>query len=64
MKGYWVVNAKNPYHYEVNDVELTFKDADSIVYYRKGKAYDTGLENGKFTIRLGTGEGIFVIPHK
>ncbi len=63
VKSYWVVNAKNPYHYEVNDVELTFHDCDRVVYYRKGKEYDAALNCGKFTIRLGTGEGIFVIPY-
>lgn len=63
VKGYWVVNAKNPYHYEVNDVQLSFRDYDRVVYYRKGKEYDATLDCGKFTIRLGTGEGIFVIPY-
>ena len=63
-EGYWIVNAKNPYHYEVNDVELVFEGAERLLYYRKGKEQDVPLENGRFQIRLGTGEGIFAIPYR
>lgn len=62
-KGYWIVNAQNPYRYEVNDVALTFEDAKNILYYRKGREYEAVLEDGHFRIRLGVGEGIFVIPY-
>ena len=64
VEGYWIVNAKNPYHYEVNDVELVFEGTKRLVYYRKGKEKDVPLKNGRFQIRLGTGEGIFVIPYQ
>jgi len=62
--GYWLVNAHNPYFYEWSTVEATFADADRVVYYRAGKEYDRPLENGVFRIRLGAGEGVFVIPYK
>lgn len=62
-EGYWIVNAQNPYRYEINDVEVTFEGAQRAVYYRKGKEFDVSLEDGKFSIRLSVGEGIFVIPY-
>ncbi len=63
--AYWVVNAHNPYYYEWNEVEFTCKGATHIQYYRAGKEYNTALnEDGSFRIRLGAGEGIFVIPYK
>ena len=38
--------------------------ATHILYYRAGREYKAKLdENGKFTIRLGAGEGIFIIPY-
>lgn len=63
-KGYWIVNAQNPYYFEMNDVKTRFKGADRIVYYRKGREYDIPLEEETFSVRLGVGEGIFVIPYK
>lgn len=63
-EGYWIVNAENPFHDQINDVEVDFEGATRAIYYRKGKEYDTALTDGKFKIRLGVGEGIFVIPYK
>lgn len=63
--GYWIVNAENPSRYMINDVELMFAEAEYVVYYRKGKEYHEPLkEGGLWQIRLGIGEGIFVIPYK
>ena len=69
-EGFWIVNADNPFHFQVNDVELIFKDTKKITYYRTGKEYEADLEQvikdgetcGKWKVRLGAGEGIFVIP--
>lgn len=71
VKGYWFVNAANPYRYQVNDVEVMLKGVTKMTYYRKGKEYDILLEQvmkkdgayGKWQIRLGIGEGIFAIPY-
>ncbi len=62
--GYWLVNAHNPYYYEWSTLEAHFEDADRAVYYRAGKEYDVPLENGVLRLRLGAGEGVFVIPYK
>ena len=62
-EGYWIVNAQNPYRYEMNDVELCMEGAERLLYYRKGKEYDVPLQEGQFRVRLGVGEGIFVIPY-
>lgn len=63
-EGYWIVNAHNPYRLEVNEVELCFEGAERLLYYRKGREYDVPLNNGRFSIRLGVGEGVFAIPYK
>lgn len=60
--GYWAVNAHNPYYYEWNEVELQFADATHVQYWRNGREYTAPLANGRFHIRLGAGEGVFVIP--
>lgn len=70
-KGYWIVNAENPYRNQINDVELLFAETTRLIYYRRGKEYDIELEQilqeekqyGKFVIQLGVGEGIFAIPY-
>lgn len=62
-EAFWIVNAENPFHVQVNDVEAVFEGANRAVYYRKGKEFDVPLEEGVFKIRLGIGEGIFVIPY-
>ena len=65
MEGYWIVNAENPSRYLINDVEIVFKDTYSITYYRTGKEYHESLEQGGlWKVRLGIGEGIFVIPDR
>lgn len=61
-KGYWIVNAENPFRMQINDVKLEFRDATRLAYYRKGKEYDVEL-NENFSFRLGVGEGIFVLPY-
>lgn len=70
-RGYWIVNAHNPYRHEMNDVEVWFKGVTNLVYYRKGREYDVSLVQdtvdgdiyGKWSVRLGVGEGIFVIAY-
>lgn len=62
-EGYWIVNAQNPYQYEMNDVSITFEGADRVVYYRAGREYDKALKDGIFEIRLGVGEGVFAVPY-
>ena len=48
-----------------NEVEVQLDNATHIQYYRAGREIQATLdENGKFRIRLGAGEGIFVIPYK
>ena len=62
-EGYWIINAQNPYFYEMNEAELQFEGATHVAYYRKGCEYVVPLQDGKFAIRLGVGEGIFAIPY-
>lgn len=62
-EGYWIVNAENSYRNQMNEIEVVFQGATKLLYYRKGKEYDVPLEDGRFAIRLGVGEGIFAIPY-
>lgn len=62
-EGYWIVNAENSYRHQMNDIRVLFEGATNLLYYRKGKEYDVPLAEGSFEIRLGVGEGIFVIPY-
>ena len=62
-EAYWIVNAENPSHDQINDIRIVFEGADRVLYYRKGKEHDVSLENAEFCLRLGVGEGIFVIPY-
>lgn len=62
-EGYWVVNARNPYQFQLDRVSLQFADADRAVIYRKGIEQDVELVDGCLKLQLGCGEGVFVIPY-
>ena len=61
--GYWLVNAHNPYFYEWSELTAHFQSATRAVYWRGGREHDVALENGVLRLRLGAGEGVFVIPY-
>lgn len=62
-EGYWLVNAHNPYFYEWNEITARFHGANRATYWRGGREYDVALTDGALSLRLGAGEGVFVIPY-
>lgn len=61
-KAFMLFNYDDPILGRNNKVKITFKDADGVLYYRKGEPTTQVLENKKFEIELESGEGVFVIP--
>ncbi|MBQ8230104.1 MAG: hypothetical protein IJZ32_05370 [Clostridia bacterium] len=61
-KAFMLFNYDDPYYLRKNKVQLSFENADGILYYRNGEPTTQVLENGKFEIELEAGEGIFAIP--
>ena len=60
--GYTVVNYNDPYYDLSDEVTLTFKNANKAVVYVAGKKEIKSLTDNKLTLKLGVGEGVFVIP--
>ena len=61
-KAFMVFNYEEPSLLRTNKVQITFKDADGVMYYRKGEPVTQVLKNKTFEIDLESGEGVFVIP--
>lgn len=61
-KAFMLFNYDEPMMKRNNKVDLTFKNADGVLYYRNGEPTTVGLKDHKFSIDLESGEGVFVIP--
>ena len=61
-KGMMIFNYDEPMMKRNNKVELTFEKADGVLYYKNGEPTTSVLTDHKFTIELGSGEGVFAIP--
>ena len=61
-KAFMLFNYEEPMMKRGNKVTVTFKEAKGVLYYRNGEPTTEVLDNGKFTIELESGEGVFVIP--
>ena len=63
--GFMVVNADDPRNGRSNSVTLSFADGyTSVSYVENGETKTAALTNGKITLNIGAGKGIFVVPHK
>lgn len=62
--GYMLSNLTDPGEDKPTNVTVTFKDANAVLVYKKGRTEKFSLKNGKYTTVLGSGEGQFVIPVK
>ncbi len=62
--GFTVVNYNDTSKGLTDTIEITFdtETYDTAVYYERGVKKIAKLENGKLSLTLGVGEGIFVIP--
>ena len=61
-KAFMLCNYEEPMMKRDNRVKITFKDADGVLYYRKGEPTTQLLDNKQFVIDLASGEAVFVIP--
>ncbi len=61
-KGVMLFNYDEPILGRKNKTELTFQNAQGVLYYRNGEPTTALLKDGKFEIELNAGEGVFVIP--
>ena len=64
--GFIVMNYSDPYYEKRGDtknVVLTFEDATHVLVYKDGKQYVAELTEGKLSMYLEAGEGVFVVPY-
>lgn len=60
--GFMVTNVTLPADRKTATVKLKFKDAKRVEIYAKGRSFVRKLDKGKLTLKVGPGEGWFVIP--
>ena len=63
--GFVVMNYSDPYYSnkgETDNVVLTFDNATHALVYKDGKQYIAELTDGKLSMYLEAGEGVFVVP--
>lgn len=64
LTGYMIVNAADPIDNPEDKVSVKFDGYDYATLYVKGEPETVGLTDSVLTLTLGSGEGVFVIPHK
>ena len=60
--GYMLVGYDDPYNGNSTQVEMTFENAEGVIIYRNGERTLVECTDGKLSITLSAGEGVFVIP--
>ncbi len=61
--GFMAVNSDDPRNGRTNSVTLTFGNGyNKVYYYENGVRKSATLIDGKFTVSLGAGKGVFVVP--
>lgn len=60
--GYMIVNATEPSAGRTSKVTLRFKGAKKAVAYIEGTETTVTLQDGIYTLEVGAGEGVFIIP--
>ena len=61
--GFMLVNATDPSDRLSSQVTVTFKDAQKAIVYVEGVKGEVELTDGKYTVTLAPGAGVFVIPY-
>lgn len=62
--AYMVMNYSSPFEHSDNTVTVKFENAKKVLICKKGKRVVENLKNNTLTMKLGSGEGYFVIPVK
>lgn len=62
--GYMIANATGPQTGTSASVTLTFNDATKAIVYKNGVKSIVTLTDGAYTVSVGVGEGVFVIPYR
>ena len=60
--GYMLVGYDDPYNGNSTQVEMTFENVEGVIIYRNGERTLVECTDGKLSITLSAGEGVFVIP--
>lgn len=60
--GYMLTNYSDPTDFKDSFVEIEFTGKTTAIVYRKDECYTVELDDGKYTVTLCGGEGVFVIP--
>lgn len=60
--GFMIVNSTDPGQKLDSAVTVTFNNATTAIAYVHGTPQTVTLNNGSYTFKLGSGEGVFVIP--
>ncbi|MBQ8229274.1 MAG: hypothetical protein IJZ32_01100 [Clostridia bacterium] len=63
--GYYIVNASDSAMAEeaTQTLEISLKDFEKIQIHNMGEVENVALENGKYSVTLECGRGIFVLPY-
>ena len=59
-----VTNYTDPAENKGNQIDIRFKDTDTVLMYRQGEWEYSRAVNGEFEVVLESGEGVFLIPCK
>ena len=62
--GLMLTNFSDPVRDQSDKVEIVFTDGDYIAVYKDGVRTIQELTNKKYSVTLGAGEAVFVIPYK
>lgn len=62
-RGYMITNFEDPALDITDNVELTFTGADHVLIYHGTTKNTMPLNNGKLTLNLNPGDGVFAIPY-
>ena len=64
-KGYVVTNFADPYFKGENSADIVtmeFENVNTVLVYQNGEKEMYKVSDGKFTLQLAGGEGVFLIP--
>ena len=61
-KAFMVTNYSSPYSNKENEVTVTFKNVKKVLICKRGRQVIQNVENNVLKMKIGSGEGHFVVP--